>query len=482
MVNDSSAPSSQGLPPMFGEPHPGPVTDDAAPVPPPPPPPVVRPPAGDRPWLNLIWDGVLFVLVAGGVLAMVVIGVDLGGPEVLGVGMLSMLPILLLAMALGVTLRAGAVNFAVGHLAGIAVVLYAALQPMGELWALLGAVGGGVVGSLVIAVAVTLLRAPAWAVGLFVIVGTMAGADMVRTYMGFPEESPHFEFDPALAWLVVAGVVFLSIVGGAVAMLPPARRLLYRTSHSVESTGTQTAGTVLTVFATQLIAGLLAAAAGLLTLVPGGISLSAAAVQSQGLLALGAALGIVLLGGTSLRGGRGGVAGTVLAALLVFAASELLRAQGDPVIVTWALPLGVLLLGVIVSRVLGGGRRIPPTEQPIEPVPVFAAAPPIYEPQPDGLAPVSGPGFAQQLPDGLALPESNVATDVTPTQALPGMPGDAAEQQYWPPAEPTSDTPTLEVPAAPDGITSADARETSTEPPTLPQQTQDPYQYRPPAQ
>lgn len=67
------------------------------------------------------------------------------------------------------------------------------------------------------------------------------------------------------------------------------------------------------------------------------------------------AAGAAVLGGVSVFGGRGGIAGTVLAtALLVFANLGLLQ-EGAPRWVTFYVPAGVaILVGVGVSRLLEG--------------------------------------------------------------------------------------------------------------------------------
>lgn len=441
----------------------------------------------DRVWPNLLWDAImLFGAIA--VLGLLFITGSMGDTFAeTGLQLAGVAPVLLLAVALGVSVRAGTINLAVVHLAAMATILYAVVLPDGEALAWLVALGATLGGGVVIALLVVLLRTPAWAASILVAVVSMAVIEANWDW-DFYESWPELELTSAMAWLMVAGIAATSIIGGAIAILRPVRRLLTRTSQSVEQTGGTTLATAFTVVGALALSGVLAGVAGILSLAPSGIEISAMTGNAQAFIFLGVTLAIVLLGGTSARGGRGGVIGTVCAAIVMYGSAQLLAELDLGATTTFALPIGLLMVALIVSRVLGGGRRKVIEDEPLDPAPVQPEPMPVYAPAPpaaEAAASMQEQGFVQMPPAHL-----------TPGESAGTVVGDPAMQQYWPAEQSEFQPPASPIPeqAQPQPETAPEAPSPAGNPVSpaaaesappgfeQPDPPPDHYQYRPPAQ
>ena len=446
-----SVPESASLNSLFEpQPQPSPVFEAVT----------MKPDPVGRVWPSLLWDVVLLIGGVIGFWLMLSYGSFGETFSSLGLGLSGVIPVLLLAMALSVSMRAGTVNLAVVHLASLAGLLYLYLLEYGEVVALPLALGAALVGGLVIAAAVVLLRAPAWAASIVVVLAVLVVISSV------PRETPELEVTSAMAWGLVAATVAVSVIGGAIAMLRPVRRLLIRTSQSVEQTGQSTPSTVLTVFGSLALSGVFAGAAGIVSQMPYGVDLTP--LNGSGLWpALCITVAIVLVGGVSARGGRGGVVGIVCATILLTGVTAYLYSIEPPLIVMSAIPLVFLVIGLIVSRLLGGGRGEVVDAEPSEP--------PANRSEPAAVAP--------QAPWDMPSQESVPVPSGTFSDADPEV------QRYWPHEDTTPEPSSPESTAAarPTAAESADgpypwSGGTAESAPVEQERPPQPHQYRPPAE
>jgi ribose/xylose/arabinose/galactoside ABC-type transport system permease subunit len=376
------------------------------PVPPPPPPPAPpRPPRRSMPVLvpHLIWEALLLLLTAG-----VIAVIAANTPVFEGDGFRWMLAFYgLLAAGLALSLRTATPNLAVASLAGMSGAIYAQLITEAEL---------PVVASAAIALAAVLAvgcllgllagltSMPAWAVSLggaalaHGVVLVMLGTDFtVVVTADIP--SP---LDNATAW--AATFVVLSLGGAAVLAVPGLRRSLGAnrpgTGDPVRFSGLRLLGAMVGLAGSSALAGL----AGLAIVAQS----QGASVTSTNLLTLLLPLAAVLIGGGSLLGARGGIAGTVLGVALVMAVLRWLdyeqpalfgQEEGGSLSAGWFLVGLAILAGVVLNRAI---EAIAPIASP-EPVPVPIPPPPSYPPPPaTSYAPP--PPDTEDEPDTAVLP------------------------------------------------------------------------------
>ncbi|MGE5828770.1 MAG: hypothetical protein ACM30G_10470, partial [Micromonosporaceae bacterium] len=240
-----------------------------------------------------------------------------------------------LALASAMSLRVGAVNLAVGAVAGAAS-LYFGQHGEGGLASHLAVVIGvcALIG-LAHGLVVVGLHVPGWAaslgIGLVLLIWSNRQAAVSLTD-GY-DPLPH-----AYYWFGVFGV--LSLVGGAAGLVPPVRRMIGRfrpVGDPADRRGFIAAGVALgAVVGSTVLAGV----AGVLSAAQTG-----RAAPTDGLELTALALGAALLGGTSAFGRRGGVGGTVLAVALLTVAMAYATATERNWPVAGVAPRGV-----------GGGR------------------------------------------------------------------------------------------------------------------------------
>jgi ribose/xylose/arabinose/galactoside ABC-type transport system permease subunit len=321
-----------------------------------------RPAARDRLWVHIVWE---IVLAAGVVAAVLAVRHEDAG-ALSGTGLSDLLVLvaagILLGSAFALSLRAAVPNLAVGGAAVAGGVLTAWLRAEHgyELWlAALITLGAAVALGLAFAVVAVGFRLPGWAVGLGAALGLWAAVQSLSA-----GRSLLLEGGPNLrdwAWPLAIGAAALSVLGGVLGLLPRARLTLgqYRPSGDPAAARGSRAG--LTATAALVGSMVLAAGAGLI------IALQVhAVVPDDGLTLLGEAAAAAFLGGTSAYGRRGGVFGTVLAAVfLQLAALWLGLVEAEP----WTRPAllgGAILVGLLVGRVVEAAGTVKPPPSPDE--------------------------------------------------------------------------------------------------------------------
>jgi ribose/xylose/arabinose/galactoside ABC-type transport system permease subunit len=341
---------------------------------------------------HLVWEGVLLlvtVAVAGAAAAL--------SPVFTGDGLWwTMAYVGLVASGLALSLRTATPNLAVGGIAGAAGAGYAWLVAEGELAPLLAAVvvliAAVVLGAVLGAVA-GVTSAPAWAVSLAGLAATYAFAVAVLGPGGTPvaEQLPG-PLDAAGTWFAV--FLLLSLGGGGVLAVPSVRRLLgaNRTTggDAVRFTGRRLVGALVGFVGSSVLASL----AGLALVV----QLRVAFGGAGDLFLLFLGLGAALIGGVSVFGGRGGIAGTVLGVALLAVIVRWLDIElgADHPWSRWVVVVVAILLGIGLSRLIEAVAPLTPATPVGPPPPPPAVAPPPHPPGPVAAQPAapSGPSDA----------------------------------------------------------------------------------------
>ncbi|HUR02572.1 MAG TPA: hypothetical protein VM347_08530 [Nonomuraea sp.] len=266
----------------------------------------------------LVWEGFLGILTVALIVAALLTAPPSGYLDYL-LGQAGVLG--LVATGLALSFRTGTPNLAIGSIAAFTGMVTASL--MGGLgWpAAIIAILVATVGGLLLGLFVTALSAPAWAVTLGAavaceaLVNGIADARIISVDINFP----------TYVWFVLFVIVSL---GGALAW--PALRVTSPWITALVGLG-----------GSSLLAAL------------GGVALLTrlhAASPNSGWTTTTLALAAVLLGGISVHGKRGGVAGTLLAVLFL----SLLQGQ----LVLWSAPPWVfqVIAGAVILAALLAGR------------------------------------------------------------------------------------------------------------------------------
>ncbi|HTJ39259.1 MAG TPA: ABC transporter permease [Dactylosporangium sp.] len=303
-------------------------------------------PGRDRLAVHALWEMVL-LLAAGALLYLLH---DARSAALRGTELQSLLlygaELGLLAAAMGLTLRAGAVNLAIGPIAIAAALFFADNSDRGlvmtaSITALI-ALGVGVV----IAVLVVAFHVPGWAASLAVSLALVAWiADQHTQKIVNGAYDPHHH---ALWWAL--GVVVIAAGGAAFGLIQPLRRALGR-FRPVRDPADRRGGGAAT-FTGLSIAGsaLLAAVAGVLFALDHR-EVVAADGSIGGLAFTGLALGAALVGGTSAFGRRGGVFGTILAVAGMTLLLRYTDAEGWK-LQPFTLAAGAIAVGLVVTRLV----------------------------------------------------------------------------------------------------------------------------------
>ncbi|MDG6100710.1 ABC transporter permease [Dactylosporangium aurantiacum] len=269
----------------------------------------------------------------------------------------------LVAIAMGLTLRAGAANLAIGPIAYASALFFAdnsdrGLAMTAGITALV-ALGVGVV----IAVLVVGFHVPGWAASLGVALALMAWiADQNAEKVVQGAYDPH---DHALYWLLA--VVALGAVGSAVGLIRPVRRAVGR-FRPVADPARRRGGGAATITGLAIAgSALLASVAGVLTALDvREIATTENGMAAAGLSTTALALGAALIGGTSAYGRRGGVLGTVLAVAamtVLFRYSTAEQWNISPL----AVAGGAIAIGLVVTRLIETfGRPRTAAEEAVE--------------------------------------------------------------------------------------------------------------------
>lgn len=300
-------------------------------------------PGRDRMGVHVVWE--VLLLVAAGAVAFLLYRED---SDALRGAALDQLLVLaaglgLLAIGASLTLRAGAPNLALGPIAVGAALHFAEQGDRGVLVAAAEAVVAAGLLGLLMAIAVGAFHVPGWAV-------TLAGAlaAMVFVQQRSAPVDLQGEYNPTeQALYLFAGVAAVSVIGGLIGMIKPVRRSIGR-FRPIGDPAQRRGGMAAVLTGGALVISCSLAAVGGVLLVAGQ---DAPVVPSPGLDWTAFAIGAALLGGTSAFGRRGGVFGTMLAAVLI---TLFLRYEDetDWDISSLAIAAGVLLAGVVVTRVV----------------------------------------------------------------------------------------------------------------------------------
>ncbi|PRY59097.1 hypothetical protein [Glycomyces artemisiae] len=309
--------------------------------------------SADRMAVHVVWE-IGLLLLGGGVLF--ALSRSTAGPFADGGWSAfgaALAPAIMLACAMSVSLRVGAVNLAVGPIALLSAWLFVDASGSGSAMALAFGLGAAAFTGIVLATLTAWLRAPGWAAS-----GAVGGA--IGLWAGTQGDPGAFSLSElpttgVLAALAgAAGIsLFLGLVGafaGVRSRLAPIRDTPVGERH----------GRGGLVFLGLLVSSSLAGAAGVVAAWTSVPDAGAAGLPDPILLTV-LALGAALLGGTSLVGRRGGVCGTVFAALLVLALMWLAEARGwgfDP---SW-IALSAIVAGFLVTRLVEAMNQVDENE------------------------------------------------------------------------------------------------------------------------
>jgi ribose/xylose/arabinose/galactoside ABC-type transport system permease subunit len=314
-------------------------------------------PGRDRFSVHVLWE--LVLLLAGAGLAFLAIhthGGSLSGVHLRTV-MVAATVIGLLGLAAGISLRAGAVNLAIGPLMLLAGLFFGQHEHSGFYGAAGVALGIVLICGLAMALVVTVFHVPGWAVSLAAYFGILVWCThlpetvtLVNRYQAVHE---------GYYWF--GGFAALAIIGSILGAVRPIRRSLGRlrpVSDPADRRGTSAAVvTALALVGSSLLAGVAGIA---LTMIVGSTT------ANDGLTYTGVGVAIALLGGTSAYGRRGGIFGTLLATVVVELAiyDVTLRQWSGGEITVIAVTLGI---GVLVTRVVesyGRPKHVPVLDDP----------------------------------------------------------------------------------------------------------------------
>jgi ribose/xylose/arabinose/galactoside ABC-type transport system permease subunit len=300
-------------------------------------------PGRDRMAVHAIWEVILLLAAA----AVIFLLRDTEPAALRGAALQDLLllaaEIGVVAVAVGLSLRAGAVNLAVGPIAYGAALFFAdnsdgGLAVTAGITALL-ALGVGAA----IAVVVTAFHVPSWAASLAAALGLLVWVQQHR-----PEQVVNGAYDPsAHAWYWFGGFAALALLGGLLGMFKPIRRAVGR-FRPVADPARRRGGAAAVLTALAIVGSSILAAGGGVLIALDSRSVSPAA---DGLALTGVALGAALLGGTSAFGRRGGILGTVLAVVLIVAVVRFAAAEGRA-LNQLAVAAVTIAVGLIVTRLV----------------------------------------------------------------------------------------------------------------------------------
>jgi ribose/xylose/arabinose/galactoside ABC-type transport system permease subunit len=307
-------------------------------------------PGRDRMAVHIVWEVVLLLVAAGLAYALYRRTPDALRGAQLDALLVYAAALGLLTLAAGLSMRAGAVNLAIGPVAVAAGLHYAENGDRSPLVGIGVPLLVGAVLGVAIALVVVGFHVPGWAGSL---AGAFAAIVLIQQRSG-PVQNQG-DYDPTDHALYLSGAVaLLGLLGGLLGALKSVRRTVGRfrpvgdpalRRGGVAAALTGGAIVLSTVFAVG--AGVLLAAAQTGPVVPG-----------PGLELTGLALGAALLGGTSAYGRRGGVLGSVLAVALI---TLFLRFSQDADwrIAQLAIAAGAITAGLAVTRLVEHFGRPP---------------------------------------------------------------------------------------------------------------------------
>ncbi|MFC0533468.1 ABC transporter permease [Phytohabitans kaempferiae] len=300
-------------------------------------------PGRDRVAVHVIWE--VLLLLAVGVVGFLLYREDSGALRGADLDQLLVLAAALGLLAVGasLTLRTGAPNLALGPIAIASALHFAENGDRGVLGSTIEAGVAAALLGLLMAIVVGAFHVPGWAVTL---AGALAAMVFIQQRSG--PVNLQGDYDPTeQALYLFGGVAAVSVIGGLIGMIKPVRRSVGRFRPVGDPAHRRGGLAAVLTGGGLIISSGFAAVAGVL-LVAGQDS---PVVPSPGLDWTAFALGAALLGGVSAFGRRGGVFGTILAAVLVTVFLEYEDTMGWD-ISPLALGAGVLVAGLVVTRIV----------------------------------------------------------------------------------------------------------------------------------
>jgi len=368
----------------------------------------------DRVVFQFVWEAILLLLTLNALFLVYrredgLFGEEFDGlMEALSRHALYLTPILLAALAIGLSLRLGAVNLAVP---AIAVAITVATPFETNVWIYMGYVAAAAaVAGLLYVLLVAAFRVPAWFAGLAVGAAVLAAVP-VTSHLADP--GAYTLPGPPNGLYLLGGAAVLAIGGGLIGLAPGMRDGFSAVKRLADGDGERSASAVFLLLGGTVLSMLLAAASGYVTYmyaigpIEGASTLNfgpygsyPTAVELQLL-----AFVIALIAGTSLWGRRGGVFGAVFATIAVWAGlvlwGQMVADAGED---SWqaaysqAIDAGILLVALFVSFALDRLGRPKETVEPAEGIYAQEMIP--FEP--NGEAPQGTGLFEPTLPDATA--------------------------------------------------------------------------------
>ena len=300
-------------------------------------------PGRDRLAFHIVWEVVLLLAVGG--VGYLLIREDSGAlrGNALEQLLVAGAALGLLAMGAGLTLRAGAVNLALGPVAVAAALHFAENGDRGIVPTLAQATVAALVLGVLVALVVVVFHVPGWAASLAAALGTLVFIE--RRSAAVNVQGGYDPTDHALYLFV--GVAIVAVLGGLLGTVKSVRRSVGRFRPVADPA--QRRGPVAAALTGGAIAVSMPLAAGAGVLIA---SSTDKVAPTSGLEWTGLAVGAALLGGTSAYGRRGGVFGTVLAVALLIVGQRYIAERGWDQITPAVLGAGAVAAGLVVTRLV----------------------------------------------------------------------------------------------------------------------------------
>lgn len=299
-------------------------------------------PGRDRFGVHIGWEVVLFLATVGVAIALTQRhSADLSAGGIRSLLMMPATVIGVLALAAGLSLRAGAANLAIGPIA-VGCSLYFGQHQGDGLYSAAGvalAIAAGI--GVLLALIVVGLHVPGWAAGLGVLLGIQGWLNHLpgSVHVGPPDPT-----HAAYYWF--GGFAVVAICGAAIGAVHPVRRAVARSRPVSDPADPRGVPAAVATALSLVVSCVLAAFAGILL-----ASSDGTATNQNGFSWSALALAVALVGGTSVYGRRGGITGTVLAASLFVLVSYYVSVAGWGVDSS-VLVGGALVLGLLVTRLV----------------------------------------------------------------------------------------------------------------------------------
>jgi ribose/xylose/arabinose/galactoside ABC-type transport system permease subunit len=300
-------------------------------------------PGRDRLGVHWAWEAVLLLACVVSALLLVNHGHGLLSGDNLRALMLSATVTGALALAAGISLRAGAVNFAIGPIMVASGLYFADHAEAGLVNAIVVALALALAVGLVIGLIVVTLQVPAWAVSLVAYLGLQVYIQRLPI-----DAEIHKDFRAShYAHYWYGAFALVAIVGASFGTVRSIRRAVGRFRPVGDPADRRGIGAAIMTTLSLGASGVLAALAGIVSALSHQEFLT-----SSGLTFALTGIAVALIGGTSAFGRRGGIFGTFLAATLYAMVTYYVFTARHWSVDQYAYVGGALLIGLIVTRVV----------------------------------------------------------------------------------------------------------------------------------